>query len=299
MKKLKKVLSILLIIPVMFLFVACGGDPEEPSTGGNGGSQGTVSLTVSDSFSVGKEMVDSFFDGYAEEDLLKTNYATNIKKDVGILNAVADLLEDYTPLYWHYGIEVAAEDGEVNKLNKFYIDDTSTNEKIDVEVVMLFSYDGLNEKYSYRFYCIDVEVVKATNEIVIECFCEESYVQGTNNSTANYHSFKMTGNCGELKEVASLNYYTFDRNTIISEPSSLTVDNNTIEEFEGCKITKGQNSVFYSKNDSGSAMANENSVQAGLALNIVSRLSVEIRQIPIALMLLENGSSLLCPLVNA
>ena len=86
MKKIKKVLSILLLIPVMFLFCACGGDPEDPTTPGGGGSQGPeTSLTVSEGFSMSKDLVDYFFESYTEEDDLKTGYASSVKKSVNIL----------------------------------------------------------------------------------------------------------------------------------------------------------------------------------------------------------------------
>ena len=297
MKKLKKVLSILLIIPVMFLFVACGGDPEEPS-GGNGGSQGTeLSLSVSDSFVMSKDLIDDFFLGYEEDDLLKDEYSNTMKKDANILKAVADIIPDYTPLYWHYGVEVAAGESEVNKLEKFYIDDASNDDEINVEISMLFTYDGLNKDYSYKFYCFNVEVDKETNEFVVKCFCEESFVKGTNNSTAKYHSFEIAGVFGDSKEIRTLNYYTFDRDKILAEPS--TADNNTIKNFEGCKITKGQDSVFYLKENSDSNLAKENSVQTTVAREVASKTKDERTLAGIALMLIENGSSLLCPLVNA
>ena len=300
MKKLKKILSILLIIPVMFLFVACGKDPETPPPSDNGGSQTTPSLSVSDSFAMSKELIDDFFLDYATEDALKNDYADVIKKDISILDATTELLSIYTPFNWHCGLVVAAEEGEVNKLNKFYLDDSSTDEKVDVEVIMQFSYDGLDEKYSYKFYCFDIEVVKATNEVVIECFSEESSASGLNNSTAKYHSFKLTGKCGETNEVNLLNFYTFERNTKIDEPSSSTVDNNTIKNFEGCKVLSEQENIFYLKENSDSNMANENSVQAGVALEIVSRVYAEVSQIPPkAFTILETASSILCPLVNA
>ena len=299
MRKIKKILSLLLVFPVMLVLCACGGDPENPPTTGGGGSQGTESsLTVSDSFSVGEDLVDVFFENYTEDDLLKNEYANVIKKDVEILKATAELYSVYTPLNWHRGLEIEAEDGDVNKLNKFYLDDASTAEKIDIEVVMQFSYAGLDETFSYRFYCFEIEIVKATNEVVIECFVEESFAKGTNNSSASYHSFKLTGVIGDSKEVSALNYYVFERNTQINNPS--TADNNTIKNFEGCKISKDIDSVFYLKENSDSNLAKDNSVQTELTRDIISRVNAEISQIPPkAFKVLEEASSLICPLVNA
>ena len=299
MRKIKKILSLLLVFPVMLVLCACGGDPENPPTTGGGGSQGTESsLTVSDSFSVGEDLVDVFFENYTEDDLLKNEYANVIKKDVEILKATAELYSVYTPLNWHRGLEIEAEDGDVNKLNKFYLDDASTAEKIDIEVVMQFSYAGLDETFSYRFYCFEIEIVKATNEVVIECFVEESFAKGTNNSSASYHSFKLTGVIGDSKEVSALNYYAFERNTQINNPS--TADNNTIKNFEGCKISKDIDSVFYLKENSDSNLAKDNSVQTELTRDIISRVNAEISQIPPkAFKVLEEASSLICPLVNA
>lgn len=300
MKKLRKILSILLLIPAMLLLSACGADPETPPPAG-GGSQGTeTSLTISDSFVMGKAIVDDFAAAYSEDDLLKSDYLTDVKDNANVLKTVSEVLGAYEELYWHYSTVVAVDDtnSQVNKLSKFYVDDMSTDEMLNVEVIMLFSYDGLNEEYSYRFYCFDVKVNKTTNEASIECYFEDSKVQGTSNSTATYKCFKITGTMGETKEISTLNYFKFERNTRIDAPSTSTVDNNSIKNFEGCKYSKSQQTKFYLVEQSDANLANQNSVQAETALEVVSKVQAERSQIGMAMKLLENASSVLVPVVN-
>ena len=301
MKKIKKVLSILLLIPVMFLFCACGGDPEDPTTPGGGGSQGPeVSLTVSDGFSMSKDLVDYFFESYTEEDNLKMGYDSSVKKSANILKSVNEVIGEYEELYWHKGLAVTVDDPttEVNCLERFYVDDMSTNDSLNVELIMLFSYDDLDVEYSYKFYCFDVKINKTTKEATIECYYEDSKAQGGSNSTARFECFKISGKVGDKKEISSFNYYTFERNSKIVEPSITTVDNNTIKNFEGCKYLKGQSTIFYLKAQSDANMANYKSVQAEAALDVVSKVVAERNQIGIYMRVLESASGVLVPLVN-
>lgn len=301
MKKLRRILSILLLIPAMLLLSACGSDPETPPPAAGGGSQRTeTSLTISDSFVMGKDLVDGFDLLYGENDLLENNYLADVKNNANVLKTVSEVLGGYEELYWHYSIAVAVDDvnAQVNKLSKLYVDDMSTDEMLDVEVIMLFTYDGLDEEYSYKFYCFDVKVNKTTNEASIDCYFEDSMALGSSNSTATYKCFKITGTLGETKEISTLNYFKFERNTRIDAPSVSTVDNNSIKNFEGCKYSKSQQTKFYLVEQSDANMANHNSVQAETALEVVSKVQAERSQIGMAMKLIENASSVLVPVVN-
>ena len=312
MKKFKKILSLIFILPVMLFMCACGandGDVDDgasqtqpPATVAPEQEQQEVipSLSNSDAFLLAFNLIEDFKDGYEADDELKNTYLATVENYVTILKTSSEI-EGLTSGSCAAGndVEVDDIDTDLNHVEKILYTDKSTLEKVDVKLQLMFGYDAKNINLSYKFMFFEMSVDKRTNSFTFNAYTENSIEKSSIDSTGSFEFCKITGVLGDEGIVDSIDVYYFDRNTKIEEVSINTINNNYIKNFEGVQYKKGQENVYYLSSQSDVSMANTSSHQSLTAREVALVSVSQYRQFKYngAIGRLQNVSELLVPLI--
>lgn len=311
MKKFKKILSLIFILPVMLFMCACGANDGDIDDGTSQTPPAVVtpeqepqevipSLSNSDAFLLAFNLIEDFKDGYESDDELKNTYLVTAENYVTILKTSSEI-DGLTAGSCAGGndVEVVDIETDLNHVEKILFTDKSTVEKVDVKLQIIFGYDEKNINLSYKFMFFEMNVDKRTNSFTFNAYTENSIEKSSIDSTGSFEYCKITGVLGDEGSVDSIDVYYFDRNTKIEEVSINTINNNYIKNFEGVQYKNGQENVYYLSSQSDVNMANTTSHQS-LAAREVALVSVsQYRQFKYNGVIgrLQNASELLVPLI--
>lgn len=275
MKKIKRIICFLLIIPFIFVLSACkkdnnssgGGNTETEQNGGNSGNKDDgkkdekpddnpepepepepyVAYTSSEIIMFGSKLVGGFFDNFTA-DLNDEDYfddtiierKTMFKNSATMLEKISEINSlRFGSIY--SGTNLDAEDSLLpNSVKKFSVlfKDEDENGDSSVAIKIQFGYKDLDEKYDYKYYYYEINTNKKQGDISFDLIIENSSNIGTDNSEAIYYSFSFDGVIGETEKINNYNYYSAKRNTIISNTNM--VNSNYISNFVEANYVDGQ-----------------------------------------------------------
>lgn len=244
MKHLKKILCFLLIVPFMVLFVSCGNPDDDNDDNGNnsGVPSGKTTLTTSqilkfayDEFcDDANRQIDgaSCFSGKTEDGYTYEMYDKFVYANVKVL----DILSSMTNLsqnVWCYGntaqLAETSLDEYVNEVLRLYIDSSTYNDVVTINLYMLFGISDLNfadNALHHDIYFYQIKYYENVKAITFTSMVEKSRVVTNNfnqqNTVASYYVVNYSS--------SEIEAYSFKREWTI-----LNTDN--LEEFNSRSIT--------------------------------------------------------------
>ena len=293
MKKLKRIICFLLIIPFIFVLSACkkdnnssgGGKNETEQNGGNGGNEDDgkkdekpddnpepepepyVAYTSSEIIMLGSKLVGGFFDNFSA-DLNDEDYfddtiierKTMFKNSAIMLEKISEINNlRFGSIY--SGTSLDAEDSLLpNSVKKFSVlfKDEDENGDSSVAIKIQFGYKNLDERYDYKYYYYEISTNKKQGDISFNLVIENSNSIGSNDSEATYYSFSFDGVIGETGKINNCYYYSAERNTRILNTNM--VNSNYISNLIEANFVNGQ-SEYISAGENSINLRDPNSEQ--------------------------------------
>ena len=208
MKIFKKILSLVLIVPIMFLLVSCKKDNSKDTGGASSGVQTLTTNEVLkfayDSFEIdsNKEaQTGSAFASKTQNEYTFEEYDNYVFVGMKLLESISELI--YVENVWCCGLKqefISA--GKVNNVSKFLVQSSIDEDVTTIDVYVAYSiagYDAEENKRSFNLFAYRVVYNQKNKNIQVSAWIEKSLdvkndLQEIANSTAQYYIFSYDAN---------------------------------------------------------------------------------------------------------